>query len=489
MLAARLSILFVLAVPRLGYGSDGSPDVAASARSATGAAQALARADVVAEVRVHGNHSMPDGDVLAIAGIAVGDTLEAGATEEIQARLRASGRFESVEVRKRYRSLTGTGELALILVVHERAGSAGGSSLAGGLRTLASRLMFLPMLDYTEGYGFTYGGRVALVDLVGADGRLSVPLTWGGTRRAAIELDKDFGQRLSSSLQTGLSVSSRENPHFEIDDRRLEVWAQAGHEIVTGVRLSLRAGWTDVEFAGLDDRFATYALDLSVDTSSDTTFPRDAIFASVGWEAMDLLDDGPTIGRPRVHLRGYRGLLGQAVLSVQALYHGADRSLPSYQQPLLGGAGTMRGQRVAGLAGDNLALASVEVRVPLTSPMGLGQAGVSVLRYGCRVRRGADAEEDQIPAGRRGGSFPAGDRAAAQPRRGLGFRRHAPRSLHDGIPILNEVKGRRSNTYPSTLDLRLSMVDAVRSEDAGRGLFQDRVQLVLDRGGSFGWET
>ena len=374
MLAARLSILFVLVVPRLGYGSDESPDVAASARSATGAAQALARADVVAEVRVHGNHSMPDGEVLAIAGIAVGDTLEAGTTEEIQARLRASGRFESVEVRKRYRSLTDTGELALILVVHERAGSAGGS----GLRTLAGRLMFLPMLDYTEGYGFTYGGRVALADFVGADGRLSVPLTWGGTRRAAIELHKDFGQRLSSSLQTGLSISSRENPHFEIGDQRREVWARADHEIVTGVRLGVRAGWTDVEFGGFDDRFATYGLDLSVDTRSDTAFPRDAIFASVGWEAMDLLDDGPTIGRPRVHLRGYKGLIGQTVLSVQALYHGADRSLPSYQQPLLGGAGTVRGHRVAGLAGDNLALASVEVRVPLTSPMGLGQAGVNL---------------------------------------------------------------------------------------------------------------
>ena len=374
VLAARLGILFALAVPRLGYGSDGSPDVAASARSATGGAQALARADVVAEVRVHGNHSMPDGEVLAIAGIAVGDTLEAGTTEEIRARLSASGRFESVEVRKRYRSLTGTGELALILVVHERAGSAGWS----GLRTLANKLMFLPMLDYTEGYGFTYGGRVALADLVGADSRVSVPLTWGGTRRAAIELQKDFGQRLSSNLQTGLSISSRENPHFEIDDDRLEVWARADHEIITGVRLGLRAGWTDVEFGGFDDRFATYGLDLSVDTRSDTAFPRDAIFASVRWEVMDLLDDGPTIGRPRVHLRGYKGLIGQTVLSVQALYHGADRSLPSYQQPLLGGAGTVRGHRVAGLAGDNLALASVEVRVPLTSPMGLGQAGVNL---------------------------------------------------------------------------------------------------------------
>ena len=378
MLAARLSVLFVLAVPSLGHGSGGSPDVGASARSITGAAQALARADVVAEVRVHGNHSMPDGEVLAIAGIAVGDTLEAGASEKIEGRLRASGRFESVEVRKRYRSLTDTGELALILVVHERAESAQGSSVASGLRRLASKLMFLPILDYTEGYGFTYGGRVSLVDLVGADSRLSVPLTWGGTRRAAIELHKDFGQRLSSRLQTGLSTSSRENPHFEIDDKRLEVWARADHEIVTGMRLGLRAGWTDVEFAGFDDRFATYGLDLLVDTRSDTAFPRDAIFASVGWEAMDLLDDGPTIGRTRVHLRGYKGLIGQAVLSVQALYHGADRSLPSYEQPLLGGAGTVRGHRVAGLAGDNLTLASVEVRVPLTSPMGLGQAGVNL---------------------------------------------------------------------------------------------------------------
>ena len=199
--------------------------MAALARSATGAAQALARANVVAEVRVHGNHSMPDGDVLAIAGIAVGDTLEAGATEEIEARLRARRPFR-----------IGRGAEALsVLDGHRRAGldsrrsrtggvGRRGTRSPGGLRTLASRLMFVPMLDYTEGYGFTYGGRVALVNLVGANGRLSVPLTWGGTRRAAIELDKDFGQRLSSSLQTGLSISSRENPHFEIDDRRQEVW-------------------------------------------------------------------------------------------------------------------------------------------------------------------------------------------------------------------------------------------------------------------------
>ena len=52
--------------------------------------------------------------------------------------------------------------------------------------------MFLPILNYADGYGFTYGGRVSTMGLLGAGERLSVPLTWGGTRRAALEVDRTF---------------------------------------------------------------------------------------------------------------------------------------------------------------------------------------------------------------------------------------------------------------------------------------------------------
>ncbi len=52
--------------------------------------------------------------------------------------------------------------------------------------------MFLPIINYTDGYGFTYGGLISAKDTLGMGERISVPLTWGGTRRAALEIDRPF---------------------------------------------------------------------------------------------------------------------------------------------------------------------------------------------------------------------------------------------------------------------------------------------------------
>ena len=52
--------------------------------------------------------------------------------------------------------------------------------------------MFLPILNYADGYGFTYGGRISAQGMLGMGERLSVPLTWGGTRRAALEFERTF---------------------------------------------------------------------------------------------------------------------------------------------------------------------------------------------------------------------------------------------------------------------------------------------------------
>ena len=139
--------------------------------------------EVVAEVRVHGNYSVPDADVLRLAGVAPGDRLEAGALEVIAGRLRASERFESVDVRKRYTSLSRTDDVALVLVVRERPGySPAAGRLAQMLAAASRSTMFLPILSYAEGQGFTYGGRFALAEALGDRGRLSAPLTWGGRR-------------------------------------------------------------------------------------------------------------------------------------------------------------------------------------------------------------------------------------------------------------------------------------------------------------------
>ena len=72
------------------------------------------------------------------------------------------------------------------------------------------------------------------------------------------------------------------------------------------------------------------------------------------------------------------GLIGQTILVLRALHDGADRPLPPYLQPLLGGMDTLRGFEAGHAVGDTLAAGSAELRVPLTSPLSLGKLGVSV---------------------------------------------------------------------------------------------------------------
>ena len=50
-----------------------------------------------------------------LAGIAIGSPLESGSVEAAADRLRRSGRFEAVDVRKRYRSLDDMTQVAIII--------------------------------------------------------------------------------------------------------------------------------------------------------------------------------------------------------------------------------------------------------------------------------------------------------------------------------------------------------------------------------------
>ena len=56
-------------------------------------------------------------------------------------------------------------DVAIVLVVHEKPGTVVGRErhpvTARPFRRVTSRLMFLPILSYADGYGFTYGGRVS----------------------------------------------------------------------------------------------------------------------------------------------------------------------------------------------------------------------------------------------------------------------------------------------------------------------------------------
>ena len=335
--------------------------------------------EVVAEVRVHGNYSVPDADVLRLAGVAPGDRLEAGALEVIAGRLRASERFESVDVRKRYTSLSRTDDVALVLVVRERPGySPAAGRLAQMLAAASRQTMFLPILSYAEGQGLTYGARFALADALGDRGRLSAPLTWGGRRQAALELEKRFDRGPVHALRGGVSSSRVENQHYAVDDRRNGVWFAADRDLGGGIRVSGRTAWDDVRFGEVDDQVGIHRIGMQWDTRHDPGFPRDALFVQAGWQWIDPTGAAPPVSQPQLDARGYLGLSGQSVLAVRAQYQGASAALPLYAQPLLGGSATVRGYRFGVQAGDRLAAASAELRVPVNSPLSFARTGVRV---------------------------------------------------------------------------------------------------------------
>ena len=344
------------------------------------AAPPAAGPEVVAEVRVHGNHSIPDADILKLAGVAVGDPVEPGTLDAVADRLRASGRFESVEVRKRYTSLVRREAVALILLVRERPGAADPARRAMGraLGFLARRTMFLPILDYAEGHGYSYGARFSLVDVAGARSSLSVPLTWGGTRRAGAALEKRFETGVVHALRAGAAATRQENQHYRVPDRRLSVWAGADRRLAGPLRAAARAEWSDVGFGALAEAVATYRVGLELDTRRNPGFPRDALVAHAGWQWLDRAGAGGVVTQPRADVRGFVGLAGQTVLGLRVLYQGASAPLPGYAQPLLGGLASVRGHRFGHRAGDRLAAASAELRFPVGSPLSFGGAGVRV---------------------------------------------------------------------------------------------------------------
>jgi len=342
--------------------------------------------EIIAEVRVHGNATLSDDAVLKLAGIVPGTALDAEGTAAIEKRLRDSSRFDQVEVRKRYRTLA-MDEVALVLVVHERAGLSATGEPPSPLRRFRNRLMFFPILRYDDGYGWTYGGQTAVVDALGKGTRLSVPLSWGATKRAAIEADRTFKTGPLTRLTGTFGVTQRENPHFGVDDRRTAVSARAERRLFDVVTLGGEIGRTHLTFEPVHDRFWTTGADATVDTRRDPSFPSDAVLASASWTRLHAIDTtsfgapGDSVDRYRFDARGFKRLFGQNVIAVRAEYDTASAPLPQYEQWLLGGS-SLRGVPSGAFAGDRRFLWSAELRVPFSSPFSVGRVGFNVFMDG-----------------------------------------------------------------------------------------------------------
>jgi outer membrane protein assembly factor BamA len=340
-------------------------------------------AETIREIRVHGNAAVTDEDVLKLAGIAVGDPITADSVKLVEKRLKDSDKFETVEVRKRYRSIDDPTDVALVLIVHERAGVA--SSAAGGgapgkitrpwHRAFTDRLMFFPILNYEDGYGFTYGARFSTIDLLGLGERLSTPLTWGGTKRAAIEFERTFKAGPVTRVFSSFGIWNRENPRFEIDDQRVELKGRVERQFAHMVRVGVDGARSSVSFGTLDDQIWTVGTNVVLDTRGDPAFPGNAVLLGGGWSQLNVRGHD-AINRYNTDARGYLRVVRQAVLAGRIQYFTSDGPLPPYERLLLGGSSSLRGFPTGAFDGDRMVVTSAELRVPITSVLSGAKLGV-----------------------------------------------------------------------------------------------------------------
>ena len=346
-------------------------------------------ADTITAIQIHGNLITSDDEVRRLAGVSDGAPLETDTIDAVTARLRATKRFESVQVLKRFASISDPSQILLVIIVDEGAVhiemTGDPSHPTRVVRNRLPRVLVLPVLGAEDGYGVTYGVRFALPDPAGKRSRLAFPLTWGGARRAAAEFEKSIEDAPIDRVMAGASISRVMNLFYDEADDRVRVWLRGERELIArSLRVGAGGGWQRASFTDLDDRFTHFGADIIVDTRVDPGLPRNAIYGRAAWDHLNFGNDpregGHAVGsanRTDLDGRGYIGLFGQTVFAVRALRRDSNRPLPPYLQPMLGGMANLRGFEAGTAVGDTLVTGSAELIAPLGPALSIGKIGVS----------------------------------------------------------------------------------------------------------------
>jgi outer membrane protein assembly factor BamA len=404
-----------------------SPYVAAVqvAVPVTQSSQAQPR-EVIADVMIHGNQIVGDAEVRSLAGLVIGAPFNDAMLAEVTKRLKDSGKFESIDVVKRFASLEDASRIIVVIIVSEGPvrivmPADQGTPVEVKKRSFIRNLMFMPMVEATDGYGLTAGARIAYPKPIGDNSRLSFPIMVGGTKRIGIELDKNLMHGPFSRVEFGSALQQRRNPVYDQQDNRFRVWARA-MRTMGPVRAGGTAGHQEVEFGGQRDSFSSGGLDVTLDTRDNPALPRNAVLATATTEVL-YFDTGQRVVRTRTEATGFIGLVGQHVLIIRALREDADNPQPPYLRSILGGWATVRGFETGFLSGDTLVSGTVEWRVPLGSPMKIGRWGVSAFwDWGTAYEHGASLRDQPIYKGVGGTAWfaVASVRMAVAIARGLG---------------------------------------------------------------------
>ncbi len=342
--------------------------------TAAGAGAQTAIEAPIVEIRVHGNHSTPGDEIVAVSGLAVGQPASDAVLEAARARVEASGRFASVTVRRLERSLDVPDDFMVLIEVEERPGVSAGNLTPGWASRLSSEGMLMPVLRYDEGYGITYGVRAALDGAFGGRSQLAFPATWGGERRIGIEGTRSIDSAIVTRLQAGADIARTEHPAFDVVEERRRVFGRLERALTASARVGLEAARDRVRFAGSSDDVTRVTADLMVDTRLDPAFPRNAVWGRAAIDRLDVV--GGVRRRSRLDASVAVGLPFAAAFTVRGFLTSTDGALPRYEQTMIGGGLATRGYRRGYRVGDNAAGGSLTLARAFGSPLDIVRHGV-----------------------------------------------------------------------------------------------------------------
>ena len=335
---------------------------------------AAQQSERIAEILVHGNHTTPDVDIQSLSALALGQDASEDRLRDAERKIRATGRFQAVELRRRYLSIADPSAILIVIIVDEYPAVRAADLTPGPMKKIAGAGMWLPILHREDGYGLTYGARYSLNDILGDRSRISVPLTWGAERRVAVEAERLFDGPITI-VRGAVSLHRQVNPHFHLPDRRREARVEAERIITDWLRVGASARTASVSFGdAYDARHTAGGGHAVIDTRIDPTFPRNAVYVRLEWERLAF--QAARANRWQADTRAYLGIVGSTVLALRGQLATSTIALPPAEQQLLGGSSSLRGYRAGHRSGDNLAAATIEIRQPLNSPLSLGRFGV-----------------------------------------------------------------------------------------------------------------
>jgi outer membrane protein assembly factor BamA len=341
----------------------------------------VAQQDTIVSIQVHGNTITPDAEIIHASGLSEGSAFSEELLTQAAVRLEGTQRFERVEVLKRYGSISDPAQIVVVIQVDEGPVRIDRGVLPGqpprAVKRGAFNVMFVPLLNAEDGYGVTYGAQMAVTGHRSTTTRLVVPMSWGGDKRAAAEFQKEFSRRFAPQVKMGALVQRRTHPFFHQDADRKRVWARAEWRLARPLRTSGTVAWQRSRLLNRRDTTRSIGGDLVVDTRLDPVLPRNAVYARATIERLAFSDR--SVVRTELEGNGYIGLYRGTVLALRGLREDMSRPAPPYFKSILGGASNLRGFQAGHSIGDTLVAGSLELRVPLTSPLSMARLGTSVV--------------------------------------------------------------------------------------------------------------